>query len=492
MTFRGFIKYSLLFLLALAVALGTFVFLWYRSGNLQKTVITEVSKKIISVIKEKTVLSGNKNAEQDVNLIQDLLGTTEPRTYLFLFLNNTELRPGGGFIGTYAVVNFENAYPDIIKVEGTEIIDNLAPKNFPSVPPQPIKDYLGVDRWYFRDSNWSPDFVVSAANALSLYSKENGEMADDIDLVIGFTPTVIEELLRISGPVTINGIQFTADNFTEKLEYEVEYGFAHKGISFDDRKKMLGDLTRSIVMNSFKNALVDWAEYKDMVERMFVEKQIMAYSPEQKFQEVFEAKNWAGQMSGAESDYLLWVDANLGALKTDVSIDRTLSYEFSPDKKGGYIVKAKMTYVHKGVFDWRTTRYRDYARLYVPVGSRLIKATGAMKKDQSTEPGKIDQGIENGRQWFGSFISIEPGKTGELSFEFQLAPSVVHLIRNNQYKLLVQKQLGTNNTRLTLWLNFDKKLSFASPGEDPKKHGDSRYEYSGILKKDLDVEIRTQ
>ena len=218
----------------------------------------------------------------------------------------------------------------------------------------------------------------------------------------------------------------------------------------------------------------------------------MVYSPKQKFQDVFEAKNWAGQMSSADRDYLLWVDANLGALKTDVSVDRTLSYEFTPDNRGGYTVKAKMTFVHKGVFDWRTTRYRDYARLYVPEGSRLIKASGSMKTDQSREPGKIDQGIENGRQWFGAFISIEPGKTGELSFEFQLAPSVAHLIRNNQYKLLVQKQLGTNNTRLTLSLNFDKKLASASPGEDQKKHGDSRYEYSGILKKDLNVEIRTQ
>ena len=65
------------------------------------------------------------------------MGNTAPQTYLVLFLNNTELRPAGGFIGAYAVVKIDKSKPQIIKVEGTEILDNLAPKDFPAVPVLP-------------------------------------------------------------------------------------------------------------------------------------------------------------------------------------------------------------------------------------------------------------------------------------------------------------------------------------------------------------------
>jgi len=225
---------------------------------------------------------------------------------------------------------------------------------------------------------------------------------------------------------------------------------------------------------------------------MLAQRQIMVYSTRDDFQKIFVAKHWAGAMTEVSHDYLLWADANLGALKTDASISRVLSYELRPDGKGKYIAKVKMAFNHKGVFDWRTSRYRDYARVYVPIGSKLIKTTGAMKTDRSTEAGRVDQGVENGRQWFGAFISIEPGNTGELSFEYYVAPQIAQILKNNSYRLLVQKQLGTNNTGLTLSLIFDKNLAEAVPGEDTKKHGDNRYEYTGTLKLDSNFEIRTQ
>jgi len=45
---------------------------------------------------------------RDLSLISEvpfIIGYPEPKTYLFLLLNNTELRPGGGFIGTYGIVD---------------------------------------------------------------------------------------------------------------------------------------------------------------------------------------------------------------------------------------------------------------------------------------------------------------------------------------------------------------------------------------------------
>jgi hypothetical protein len=100
-----------------------------------------------------------------------------------------------------------------------------------------------------------------------------------------------------------------------------------------------------------------------------------------------------------------------------------------------------------------------------------------MDADKSTAPGKIDQGSELGRQWFGAFISIEPGKTKTLSFTYLLPKQVVEEIKNGSYTLLVEKQLGAEGHRLTLGLDFGTTLASAYPGEDRSKHGDARYDF---------------
>lgn len=481
---------ALLSFLALVVASGVFIFFWLRSGQLAED-LAKTTEALVNNVGQRAVelVSGGKQGQ--ASLLSDLFGFGETRTYLLLLLNNTEMRPGGGFIGAYAVMEIDGGRPRLIKVEGTEVLDNAADKKLMPVPPEPIKKYLGLDRWYFRDSNWSPDFASSSAKALELYKKEKGEAADRIDAVIGLTPTVAEKLLELTGPVTVNGQSYDAKNFTENLEYEVEYGFAKRNLPFSERKKMLSDMvaaaTRALSRDVFKN----WPSYKRLAEKMLAEKQILLYSSDPERQQAFSSVGWAGEMGREPGDYLLWADANLGALKTDVSIERELSYQIF-EKNGRWLGRAKMTFQHKGKFDWRTTRYRDYARVYLPVGSELISASGTMKTDKSREPGPVDKGIENGRQWFGGFISIEPGRTGELSFEFYLAPSVVESLKNNNYFLFAQKQAGSNNTRLTLGLDFGKNITFSNPPEQSAKQGDDRFDYSFILNTDKWFEIKAE
>ena len=151
MTFGRFIKISVLTIAALLTAAGTFVFFWYRSGGLQQTVIQEVGKRFMTIeeANKPPVVDGQTpvviSDAAGANFVQTFFGMEEPQTFLVLFLNNTELRPAGGFIGTYSVIKMDKAKPQVIKVEGTEILDNLAPKNFPSVPPMPINKYLGFN-----------------------------------------------------------------------------------------------------------------------------------------------------------------------------------------------------------------------------------------------------------------------------------------------------------------------------------------------------------
>ncbi len=470
------IFYILLLIAIILSLVGTGMFFWYKNGGMQKYVLDSYGKKIIQ-------------SQTLYDLVRDGLGFSGERHTLILFLNNTELRPGGGFIGSYAVVSANNGIPKLLKVEGTEIIDNYSSSYLESVPPTVIKKYLGVEKWYFRDSNWSPDFVESAKKGLELYTKERGTSAADIDYVVGLTPTVIKEALKITGPVKVNGIEFTADNFVEKLQWEVEYGYAQQGISFDERKKTLQDLTKAVFLNLGKDFLKYNQDFMNLSKRMLKEKQIIIYSTDATIAKGLQSEGWNGEIKKEQGDFVLWADANLGALKTDLVMDRELVYTFFPTTSGKYLAKATMKYTHRGEFNWRTTRYRAYARVFVPEGSEFIKAVGAMNKEKSDEKPIIDWGIENGKQWFGTFIAIEPGKKGELTFEFYLSPKIIALIKENKYNLLIQKQIGTEAHKLTLNLDFGKNISKANPSEDENNYGDSKFVYNGDLRLDQSFQV---
>ncbi len=461
----------LLIIALLMAAAGTGLYFWFKSGGMQKYVLDSYGKNIIQ--------------SQDLyEIIRDGLGFEEQKHILILFLNNTELRPGGGFIGSYAAVSTQNGAPHLLKVEGTEIIDNYAASYLKTVPPTAIKTYLGVEKWYFRDSNWSPDFAESAKKALELYVAEKGVAAKEIDYVVGITPSVVREILKITGPMKVNGMEFNADNFLDKLQWEVEYGYANKGVSFDERKKTLQDLTKTVFINFGRDFLKYNAEFIDLAKEMLAEKQIIIYSADQKMQQKIVAGGWAGEMKNSNNDFVLWADANLGALKTDLVVDREMVYTIVPTSSGKYLAKVSMKYTHQGGFDWRTTRYRTYARIFVPEGSEFVKAVGAMRFEKSKEPPRIDWGVENNKQWFGTFIAVEPGKTGELSFEYYLSPQVTEMIEKNEYELLIQKQIGTEGHKLTLNLDFGKKIKTASPSEDPKNFGDDKYTFVSDLRLD--------
>ncbi|MFA4830744.1 MAG: DUF4012 domain-containing protein [Patescibacteria group bacterium] len=419
-----------------------------------------------------------------VDLLPDLLGLNEPKNYLLLFLNNTELRPGGGFIGSYAVVNVNKGAVEILKVEGTEILDRNTPADWQPAAPSVLTDHLGVDKWYFRDSNWSPDFMESSKKGLEFYQGERGLSADKIDLVAGVTPTVLEKIMEIIGPVTIDGITFTAEDVTEKLEYEVEYGFVDKDLSPKERKQIMEPFAKMVSAKIKQTMLTNLNQYVDLASDLIEEKQIMFYSPQADLQKKLSELNLTGEVSPAVGDYLMWVDANLAALKTDLAIDRTLSYSFFKNEEGKLVARASMNYQHQGKFDWRTTRYRTYARVFVPEGSELISVEGAVKNDQSKLPGTVDMGTDLDRQWFGAFIAIEPGETGVLTFTYLLPESISKQIEDGLYTLFVQKQLGAVDHALTLHLNFDKTIRSASMAEEPDEWGNGSY----VLKTDLRVD----
>jgi hypothetical protein len=415
-------------------------------------------------------------------LVPRLLGFPEERKYMLLFANNTELRPTGGFLGVIGMAYVRSGELSNLDIRDVYAYDGALLKTVRPPSPQPFAEYINVKEWFLRDANWSPDFPESVKTIEQFYiDAQRAANADATtpDAYIQFDPEPIAELMTITGPITVQGKTFNAENLVEELEFQVEFGFVDAGIEYDDRKQIIIELGDAFIERmkdlSFSQLLAAFA----IIERGFQEGHIAVYSHDTTLQTIIDARHWGGRLLPVNGDYIAVVDANLGALKSDPKVLRNIVYTIAPDATHGYIGKVAITYNHIGTFDKFTSRYRTYTRLYVPAGSKFLSSKGTLLNDRHFNPrllpGHVDVVEELGRLSFGAFTSIEPKRTGTLEFTFALAPSVIDAIRRGDYQLDVEKQKGTHNHGLTLNLDFGSLLKTAEPAEDPKNFGDTRY-----------------
>ncbi|MBI5023072.1 MAG: DUF4012 domain-containing protein [Candidatus Magasanikbacteria bacterium] len=406
------------------------------------------------------ILNNTAELKDAVSLMPNFLGYDKPRTYLVLFLNNAEIRPGGGFIGSYAVVKLDKGKLASFESSGSENLDWAAPDDFKVEPPEALKKYLYLKNWYFRDANWSPDFRESSRAALWFYRFEGGADGSKIDGVIGLTPRLVEELVKITGPVTVDGKVFNTENIINELQYQVEVGFLKNGKPRAKRKELVERLGRELLIKIADLSPWKWAGIYSMAQKMFKEKQLIIWSADEAMETALIKQGWAGEMKQVDSDFLMIVDANMAALKTDQEVERSIHYEIIPD---GARLKVRVTvlYNHHGEFDWKTTRYRSYTRVYVPLGSELISSNGFIENDKIRSKGKIESvqakvSEEMGKTVFGGFIAIEPGEKGALTLEYYLPEKITQQATAGLYTLFVQKQLGSIAPKLTVDADFGK------------------------------------
>lgn len=446
---------------------------------------------------------------QYIGLMTDVLpafaGVSEPADHLLLLLNNTELRPGGGFLGNIGSMRVVDGSIEDVKIADIYAFDGPAAHALTEAAPYPIAQYMQTPISYLRDVNWSPDFAVSTQAVISKYQQEIAAIPQEARAtlpviehpqgVIGITPTAVEAILRFTGPIQAQGKTYSAETIADELEYQVEFGFAKQGIDVERRKDVVGALAQELVEKSKVWSMNDWVTVLGILRSQLDQRHIMVYHADPIIETSLVAAGWSGRMIPTQdADVQLVVEANLASLKTDPVVDRTVKYTIEKNAQGEWIGTTKITYQHKGTFDWKTTRYRTYTRLYVPQGSSLIRVEGALKNDKLHDPagtpGVADVSSELGMSVFGAFISIEPGQTRTLTFTYRLADSVRRQIARGTYRLDVLKQNGALSRTLTLDLAFGKTLVSAVPGEPESLWGDDRYQYETIMDQDQHMIVR--
>lgn len=393
-------------------------------------------------------------------MLPKLAGYPNKSNYLIVLQNSDELRPTGGFIGTYGILQMDSGVIERLDTHDIYHMDMPVQDKVSVEPPAPMKKYLGVDKWYMRDSNWSPDWSESAQKIEWFYDLENSKFPKpDINNfvgVIGITPDFVNNLLEFTGPLEVNGEIYTKDNFVDLLQYKVEKGYVFLGVPSWHRKEEVGDILSKLKKELLNMPIDRLPEIINLIDDNLAQKNVLFHFNDLGIQEVAKNSNYSGEIKKTDGDFIMMVDANMAAYKTDAVMGKSIEYSLDQGVNGLF-AKLKINYIHRGSFDWKTTRYRSYTRVYVPKGSQLIKSWGG-----SDEP--VVSYDEGDKTVFAGFISIEPGKINNIYLEYKLPDSIkMKAIAQKKYSLYVQKQPGLKIEELKVNLNFDNVIKSYKP-----------------------------
>lgn len=445
-----------------------------------KRMIPQIKKFHQNIIQySEKINTSLRQAAQLVQFAPILFGFPDPHRTLILLQNNSELRPTGGFIGSYALLTLELGKVREFTLEDVYALDTGAKNKLFISPPWPLEYFNNTRQWFLRDSNWSPHFPEAAEKALWFFQKEGGQ--GRINSVIAITPEVMKDFLELLGPVKIEEKTISSENIVDFIENEAGRNFKFSGMDDSERKKIILILAQKIREKALwrKNDFSFYAGIASLLLDNLEEKHILLYSHNLILQENFIARNWAGEVKKSSGDFLMLIDASLGSLKTDPWVQRSIQYTLSLQNNSGedcdiyeaqckLIAQAKISYTNTAGLGWKTTRYQTFQRLYVPRGSKLLKAEGAQKN--------ISVGDELGKTVFGTFFIIEPKSAGSISYTYILPPEVKEYTQRAEYQLSLQKQPGTkdvlfrglfpfqnNFSETKILLNTDSLIRFPLP-----------------------------
>lgn len=387
-----------------------------------------------------------------INYFQEIIKVEKQKKYVIFFANNMELRPGGGFIGSFGI--FEIGNYNISNIKVYDVYDADGQLTVHLDPPKPISKYLNVPHWFFRDSNFSPDFFTNYQKALFFLEKEM-KMTDFSGGIL-LTTTAVENILYAFNDLYLPDLKeyINAKNFYLKTQFYVEKNFFPGSIQ---KKTFLSSLVRQL-QNNFNT--VNVKTLFSQIKKSLDEKQIAVFLDDQNLQSFFDSSLWSGRVIDPKctlsenciTDYAFPYDANVGANKANFFINRFINLKVNVDSQGKINHFLSLQYKNESPAEiFPTGYYRNYFQILLPLNSTLNQITkdGVLVED-------FDQ-TDDLYKLIGFFFELAPGKTIDIKISYQLKEPLKK--GKTIYQLIVQKQIGAKNSDFILEYQLNKSIS---------------------------------
>ncbi|MEK7584803.1 MAG: DUF4012 domain-containing protein, partial [Patescibacteria group bacterium] len=427
-----------------------------------------------------TIIGSIRTLGRTSMLAYHITGGERFSRYLTVFQNNREIRPTGGFIGSFARLDFSKGKVVAIDFPAGGAYDLEAGFQKHLIPPKPLS--ILNDEWHLWDANWWPDFPTSAAKLAWFYEEASGQTVDG---VIAINSDIMPGILSITGPVDLPeyGVTVSSDNFYEVIQREVEIDYDK---TLNQPKKILTSLYPILI-----ERLIASSDYQDLIALLTSalygkDIQVTVFNNNDLSRSLSEL-GWDGAMKATDKDYLSVISTNIAGEKSDGSIFETIDHVATVNENGEIRVIVKITKSHRAdpSDPFAYINNVDYTRIYVPEGSVLLSANGFRppSEDLFTVPSDFQQpdadlqrishyfatdensgtliGRELGKTVFANWMQVAPGETTsavvsyQLPFRLELNKIAGEQLLNflgtrndsvDSYSLLVQRQSGKKNT----------------------------------------------
>ena len=430
-----------------------------------------------------------------------IMGANGVMRYLVIFQNDAEIRPTGGFMGSFALIDVSDGRVIGVEIPQGGTYDLKGSQSLKLESPQPL--HLVNARWEFQDANWSPDFPTSAKNIVRFYEEAGGPTVDG---VIALNTPVIEKLLEIIGPVDMPeyGKIIDSRNFYFETQKAVELDYDR---TENRPKKFLADLAPKIMTKAMATDPSLFQRLAGMVDGALTEKQALLWFRDAQVQSSMVRLGWDGGIKTADGDYLAVIHANIAGQKTDRVITEKISHEVKVLADGTGIVTLEIERKHNGTAGalFSGVRNVDYLRVFVPAGSELIDAKGFSPPDPKLfkiadplfgrdpdlaaqeDSERVDPAsgtritTESGKTVFGNWTQTDPGQTTTVTLVYRLPVGLIGVHRPStdplaslvnrvvkdterlDYRLLVQKQPGADRTTFISSLDLPRGYLLSDP-----------------------------
>ncbi|MEO6508324.1 MAG: DUF4012 domain-containing protein [Patescibacteria group bacterium] len=414
--------------------------------------------------------TSSKTAQKLLQNVDSIFAKDTEKQYLIMFANNMELRPGGGFIGSFGIAKVHNYSIEPVKIYDVYDADGQLKTHID--PPDPIRLYLQQPHWFLRDSAFSPDFATNYAQAKSFLREEMN--IQQLDGGILLTTTTIQNILEGMGDVYIPDFKeiVNKNNFYIKAQLYSEKDFFPGSTQ---KKRFLGSVADQMLVN-LENA--SQLKVLQMVEKSLEEKQMVMYFDDPKVQETINTQYWSGQAlvpkcpTGFENcinNYIFPYEANLGVNKANFFVKKFISMRSTIDEDGVISNKLQIMLNNESITNvFPGGIYKNYLQVLLPATAKINQIT---KNKTLVDTYDLSDGES---KLLGIYLEIPAQATSQLEIEYTIETGLDK--GKGAYQFVVQKQIGSANSEFQFELFYPNNIHPVSQNFSPLvKHNEILY-----------------
>ena len=401
-------------------------------------------QKEISIITETASNEKLYAASNFITALISWLDDPQPQHIVILFQNSSEMRPGGGFIGSYAHLALIKG--GLSNLEVNDIYDTDGQLTVKVIPPEQLQT-ITTD-WGARDANWFLNFPTSAnkvtkfLEASRIYQDRNINFSG----VIAINDTVIRDLLNILGPIE----DINSENFLAEVQKDVETK-TNKGILkkitpiiFDRLNQLENDTDKKAIINLIGDKIIN--------------KDIMIYLDNPVMESFIKTLNVGGEWfeipNNFTGDYLAVTNANIAGGKTDAFINQKIILNSEIKSNGAienYLIIERENNGNQRSEKWYNTINQNFIQIFTPKNTKLELIYGNDEKKikppiDYKKSGHIidpDLSAKTDKNIFGAWFNTPAGESKKM--EIQYSRAGLNLSHDNTpYQFIFDKQSGVN------------------------------------------------